>query len=31
MSIKVYLDNDVFVRASKDKPLDALKDLAKAK
>jgi hypothetical protein len=27
--VKVYLDNDAFVCASKDKPLDALKDLAR--
>lgn len=31
VSVKVYLDNDVFVRASKDKPIDALKELARAK
>lgn len=28
--MKVYVDNDVFIRASKDKPVDALKDLARA-
>lgn len=29
VTVKVYLDTDAFVRASKDKPLDVLKDLAR--
>jgi hypothetical protein len=28
MVLKIYLDNDVFIRASKDKPLDKLKVMA---